>query len=100
MNKKILAIFLALSLSGCHEMLDLGIGVKPVKVPDAPAHLMQKAGPLPPITETTLDAMTIGRAKDSQQYNDVAHRYNNLIDFYACVQKSLNEKTDVKKCLN
>ena len=100
MKKLILALALVASLSACGGKKDLDIGIaKPVQIPDAPASLLKKAERLPDITDPSFGGIIMDGAETDAKYNDVAIRYNLLIDFTLCIQKSVNEKKDLEKCL-
>lgn len=100
MKKVIISCLLVLSLSGCFGEKELDIGIaKPIQVPDAPEYLMKKAERLPDITDPSFGGIMVDGAETDSKYNDVANRYNLLIDFYKCMQVSVNEKKDIKECL-
>lgn len=95
-----LALFATLTAGSCGEReLDIGIA-PPVQIPDAPAPLLKKAEPLPPITDPSFGGIMVDGGDTDVKYNDIAIRYNLLIDFTLCIQKSINEKKDIKECLN
>ena len=100
MKKILLALALVSSLSACNkkESLDIGIA-KPIQIPDAPPLLLKKAERLPDITDPSFGGIMIDGADTDAKYNDVATRYNLLIDFTLCIQKSINEKKDIERCL-
>lgn len=93
----ILSLFLTVSACGKKE-LDIGIA-KPVQIPDAPPSLLVKAEPLPPITDPSFGGIMLDGADTDTKYNDVATRFNQLIDFTICIKESVNEKKDLEKCL-
>lgn len=95
-----LVLFATLTAGSCGQReLDIGIA-KPIQIPDAPAHLMKKAEQLPEITDPSFGGIMIDGAETDTKYNDVAIRYNLLIDFTICIKESINEKKDIKDCLN
>lgn len=93
-------LFVTLTAGSCDRKDGLDIGIaKPVQIPDAPAHLMKKAERLPDITDPSFGGIMLDAADTDAKYNDVAIRLNQLIDYTVCVQKSINEKKDIEKCL-
>lgn len=101
MKRVLLALAPALLLAGCLGSDDRGNpGVKSIQIPNAPAELIEKAGPLPQIEDPTMGGLVTDGVKSDIQYNDVSFRYNKLIDLYLCVQDSVNNKKDLDKCLN
>lgn len=87
----------ALLLGGCCKTVDTGLA-KPVRIPDIPSGLSEKAGPLPQLTDPSMGALVLDGAASDMQYNEVAHRNNKLIDLYNCVKESINNKKEIK-CL-
>ena len=99
-KKSILILSLFLTVAACSKKEGLDIGIaKPVQIPDAPASLLVKAEKLPPITDSSFGGIMLDGANTDTKYNDVATRFNQLIDFTLCVQESVNEKKDIEKCL-
>jgi len=92
------ALIASLSACGGKKELDIGIA-KPVQIPDAPASLLIKAKQLEPITDPSFGGIMMDGADTDAKYNDVAIRFNLLIDYTLCIQKSVNEKKDLEKCL-
>lgn len=73
-------------------------GVESVRIPDLPAELSKRADRLPDLTDTSMGAAHVDGAKTDAKYNEVAHQTNRLIDFYGCVQRSINTRKDIKDC--
>jgi len=94
--KKVLLLLFA--LSACAHKPDTGLAHS-VQIPDLPTSLAQKAGPLPPLKNTSMAALVEDATNTDIQYNSVSHQLNSLIDIYNCVKTSINEKKDIKTCL-
>lgn len=101
MNKILLLLLSILVLAGCKTVEDTGnAGVVPVRIPNPPAELIQKAKPLPELTDPTMGALVIDGVQSDMEYNAVGTRYNKLIDWTLCVVDSVNNKKDINECLN
>lgn len=74
--------------------------VTPVRVPDLPPALAEKVERLPDITDDTLGGQVEAGIEADIAYNDVAFKYNSLIDLYNCVRVSINEKVELEKCFD
>jgi len=101
MQNKILIVIASLTLVGCattHEFTP--DGVTPVRIPDLPAGLSIKANQMPQIESNSMGAHVSAGVDADIAYNDVAFKYNHLIDLYNCVKQSINNKTDLKECLD
>lgn len=72
----------------------------PVKVPDLPPSLSVRPKPLPMLTDPSFGAIIQDSNNTDIAYNEVTWQLNNILDFYGCVQKVLNENGDPKVCLN
>lgn len=96
--KKFLILVAAIALSACKTVPDTGLA-KPVQIPELPANLAVKAKSLPPITDNTMGGLVIEGANTDMKYNEVAHQLNNVIDLYNCIRVSINEKKEIKTCL-
>lgn len=96
--RKQIVLILALTLSACTTKPGPGLA-KPIQVPELPSNLAVKAKALPPITDNTMGGLVIDGANTDMKYNEVAHQLNNVIDLYNCVKISINEKKDIKTCL-
>lgn len=73
-------------------------GVESIRVPDLPVELSKRAERLPDLTDPSMGAAHVDGAKADTKYNEVSHQTNRLIDFYVCVQKSINTKKEAKDC--
>lgn len=73
-------------------------GVESVRIPDLPVELSKRAERLPELTDPSMGASHVDGSKTDAKYNGVAHHTNRLIDFYGCIQKSINTKKDPKDC--
>lgn len=113
--KNILVILLSLALAGCFgrgeevksvgdvgEVVDGVEAVKPVQIPALGGRLGEKAGPLPPLSGSDWESQQNDAVDADRQYNDVAHRFNSLIDVYNCVRDVVNNKKQdaIEACLN
>ena len=87
---------LCLLLAACQTTTGLAPNAR---IPDLPANLEKKAGPLPQLTDPSMGALVRDGAATDMQYNSVATQTNNLIDLYNCVKTSMNDKKDPKECL-
>ncbi len=111
--KKIILMSMLLVLSACVTTkkdikkpdinidveLGQGIGKAPAaEMPELPATLAQKAGPLPPVTDGTLAGLQQEAAATDRAYNEVGHRLNNVIDAWNCVRVSLRDRKNPKEC--
>lgn len=98
--KKLLALAMIAALAGCaHKTPDFG-EAKPVSIPDLPADLAQRAEKLPPLTDPTMEGQLRDAIETDRRYNDVAHRFNSLLDLYECVKQSINNEKDAGECLS
>ena len=70
----------------------------PPKVPDLPANLAKRAGPLPHLTDGHEPTLVKDLAKTSSLYNDIANQLNAVLDAWGCVETSLNNNADSAKC--
>lgn len=86
-------------LTGCKHWLGDLPDTKPVQVPELPAELSKKAERLPELTDNTMGGVVLDAAATDKKYNAVAHQTNSLIKYYNCVKASVNEKKDLKQCL-
>lgn len=101
MKKFALLLPLLLVLSACKTTESQGNpGVVQVRIPNPPAELIQKAKPLPELTDPTMGGLVLDGTKTDMEYNAVGTRYNKLIDWTLCVVDSVNNKKDIDKCLN
>jgi len=89
-----LIIAAMLSLSACATTPDLG-EAKPVSVPALPPTLAERAKALPPLTDKSVKGQLEDAIATDRAYNDLAHRYNALVDLYECVRSAIN---DSKPC--
>lgn len=94
--RKVLPI--VLFLSACTHTQDTGLA-KSVQIPDLPPNLAQKAEPLPPLTDPTMGGLVKSAIDTDMKYNSKAYQLNSLIDLYNCVKTSINDKKDIKSCL-
>lgn len=96
-------VLFALMLAGCATgpaTPDLG-SAPPAQMPDLPDALKKRAQPLPPITDATLGGIHKDGMNTDMAYNDLAHRYNAVLDAWECVKKGLNERDPeaTERCL-
>ena len=77
--------------------MDTGLA-KPVRIPDIPPGLSEKAGQLPQLTDPSMGALVLDGAASDMQYNAEAHQKNKLIDLYNCVKDAINNGKEIK-CL-
>lgn len=96
--RKFISVLIAMSLVACSHKPETGLALGP-RIPDLPANLAKKAGPLPPITDASMGGLVLEGTASDMKYNEVSHQLNNLIDVYNCVKISINEKKDIKDCL-
>jgi hypothetical protein len=70
-------------------------------MPELPAPLQQRATKLPHITDPTLGGVHQDGMATDIKYNDLAVRYNSLLDIYTCVKTGLESKDAkaMEKCL-
>lgn len=95
MKNKILCVILPGLLCACASTPPPPVsGVIPVQIPDLPAELSTKAERLPPLADPTLGGMVTSGIQADTAYNDVAYKYNNIIDFYNCIKVAINTKKD------
>ena len=94
---KHLILAAALFLTACSHT-STPPGVEHPKVPDLPAYYQEKATSLPPIVDPGMGNLAIDSAETSEKYNEVAHRYNGLVDLYNCVKESINQKKVADTC--
>lgn len=103
MNKTLMAAFVSASLllSGCATTNKLGTqaGVAPVNIPALSENLTRRATRLPDITDTTMGGREMAGVQSDKQYNDLAFRYNAILDIYQCVRLTINNNKDPKTCL-
>lgn len=95
---KHLILAAALFLTACGHTGTPPPGVEYPKVPDLPTYYQEKATSLPPVTDRSMGNLTVDSAETSEKYNDVAHRYNGLVDLYNCVKESINQKKVADTC--
>ena len=102
MKSKIMIMLLPLALAACATTKDEPVpsGVTAVRVPELPYPLNQRATRLPDITDNTMGGQVEAGIEADTAYNDVAFRYNNLIDLYNCVKDAINNKQEVEECLS
>lgn len=98
MRKIILASMLALSLAGCKHKPDTGLA-RPPEIPALPANLAKPAESLPQLKDPTMGGQALDGSLDDQQYNEVAHQLNKVIQLYNCVREAINTKTQPETCL-
>lgn len=100
--KKLIVIIAALTLSACahNQSPDLG-EAPPAKMPELSQTLKQRASKLPPITDPSLGGIHQDGMNVDIKYNDLAVRYNALLDVYECVKEGLEAKDAkaMEKCL-
>lgn len=96
MKNIILALALVMSLSACGKSVDIGVGVENIKAPPLPEHYAKKAERLPDITDPSFGGIMINSTETDIEYNNLAYRYNELVDIYYCVTKALNERKNTK----
>lgn len=102
---KKLVLLAALALSACATTHDpkIEVGVAPAaKMPQLPQTLKQKAERLPDITDRSLGGIHKDGVNTDVKYNDLAYRYNFIVDAWGCVADAINNrKTDaIDKCLS
>lgn len=104
MKKIVLAAMLALPLAACGgggERPDPEIGVAPAaQMPALPNALAQKAERLPDITDPSLGGIHRDGAQSDSRYNDLAYRYNFMVDAWGCVRQHLNSRSTDEEALN
>lgn len=103
--KKLIILAAALSLTACGTTgtVKPEVGVAPAaKVPALPDRMKQKAERLPDITDKSLGGVHKDGVNTDVKYNDLAYRYNFLVDAWGCVADAINNrKTDtIDKCLD
>lgn len=76
-------LILALLLSSCGPKRELAPAVQ---IPPLSEELAQKAKPLPPSTDPSFEGLILDYTFAIKAYNDVASRYNTLIDQYNCAR--------------
>jgi hypothetical protein len=102
--KKVIIIMAAFAaLAGCKTTDDPGldVGVAPVaQMPELPATLSERAERLPDIEDRTLGGIHRDGVNTDVAYNDLAIRYNAVVDAWGCVREALNTRSTVKldKC--
>ncbi len=107
----LIAILLAGALSACSsdkihiEKLKAvpDVGEAPaVKVPALPDNLRRRAARLPDLTDGSPKGVMRDGAQTDAQYNDLAFRYNAVIDAWSCVADAVNNRdsTKLNKCLS
>lgn len=89
-------IALTLFLTSCSKTTGTGLETTLRRVPDAPTELTVKARPLAPNNDKTLAGQIRDNNNNIKTYNDVAHRYNTLIDIYQCVKEAINSGKEPK----
>lgn len=99
---KLLLTIAALMLAGCATTHVPDIGqAPPARMPDLPPSLTQRAKRLPPITDPSLGGINADGAATDARFNDLATRFNALLDIYQCTKKALDAKDAdaLKRCL-
>lgn len=91
---------LALFVTACATPQPIPPGVERAKVPDLPAYYQERAKGLPPLTDNTMGTLTVDAATSSQHVNEIATKYNSLVDLYDCVKESINTDKTAKSCLD
>lgn len=104
--KKLFIAIIALSLSACATTGDPKpeLGTAPAaKMPRLSAPLKERAEPLPPITDRSLGGIHKDGVNTDVKYNDLALRYNFIINAWDCVADALEKReassNAVDKCL-
>lgn len=98
---KKLIIIAAIVLAGCGQKPPLDVGVAPpAKMPELPRVLQQRAERLPNIEDRSLGGINRDGITTDMRYNDLAYRYNAIVDAWSCVRNSLNERSTeaIDKC--
>jgi hypothetical protein len=104
MKKLILIAAAALSLSACattgNDKPDLGTA-PPAKMPDLPDTMARKAERLPDMTDPSLGGIHKSGIDADTSYNELAVRYNALVDAWDCVKKGLEARDEklAQQCL-
>ncbi len=91
--KKIILIMSAILLSGCATTKDPNLELgRSIQVPELPSSLNQRANRLPPLRSGSMAAIQRDGVATDRAYNDLAHRYNAIIDLWACVRQAVNNR--------
>lgn len=104
MKKFILIAAAAALLAGCATTgdtpPDLGTA-PPAKMPDLGPTLGRKAERLPDMTDPSLGGVHKSGIDSDTAYNELALRYNALVDAWACVKKGLEARDEklAEQCL-
>ena len=100
--KKLLSVLIIVGLSGCAAHTPApDLGIAPVaQMPALPATLARRAERLPDITDPSLGGLHHDGVNTDTTYNDLAIRYNALVDAWGCVRQALNTRstTDLDRC--
>lgn len=102
--KKLIILASALALSACATTSDPGpdVGVAPpAKVPTLDKSKFPKAERLPDITDKSLGGVHKDGVNTDVKYNDLAYKYNFIIDAWDCVANAINNRSGdgIDKCL-
>lgn len=111
--KKLSIIVVAALLAGCQTTeganVDIDSGtliidgedigsVKAAQIPDLPDDLKKRAPSLEEMTDPSLRGQQIYAMDADISYNGVAHQLNTVLDAFACIRTTFNDKGDPNKC--
>jgi hypothetical protein len=79
---------------------DVGVAPPP-QMPELPETLSRKAERLPDIADRSLGGLHRDGVNTDAAYNELAHRYNALVDAWGCVRQALNARdpSEINSCL-
>jgi hypothetical protein len=106
MKKTILALLAVMALAGCKttgkEPLPEVGEAEAVQIPDLPTTFREKAERLPDINDATLGGIHRDGVNTDVTYNDLAIRYNALVDAWVCVREAVNSRStdNINKCFS
>lgn len=95
---KHLLLAAALLLSAC-KTVPTPPDVDPVRIPEVSSYHQKRAEQLPPLTDPSMGGVVKDSAEISQKYNELAYRYNSLLDVWVCVKDSINNEKLPETCL-
>lgn len=103
MKKLFIVAAAAALLAGCQttqDVPDLGTA-PPAKMPDLPDTMKRKAERLPDMTDPSLGGVHKSGIDGDTAYNELALRYNALVDAWDCVKKGLEARDEklTQQCL-